>query len=402
MNILLVCNKVPYPPRDGGSLATYNMAKGLAEAGNRVDLLAMNTSKHYSSDGNPENAIPGIHLTRKIFVDTSISYTGLLLNLLFSALPYNAKRFLSPEFENELTSLLRETTYDIVQLEGLYLSPYLGCIRDNSNALIVYRAHNVEYIIWKSYYKREKNPLKKIYLRSLYRRIRSFELSFINKYDLLVPITSPDHENFIRMGNKQPVIVAPFGMYSDKLNNYSRISCKYHCLQYIGALDWMPNIDGLDWFIREVWGKLINNRKELRFLVAGRNAKSGFARKLVNSMIDFRGEVENASEFLSETGILVVPLFSGSGIRVRIIEAMLMGKPIVATSYSVSGIPVESGRHLLLADDKYAFFESVEKMLDNPDWAFRIGNNARDFALNHYNNRNITKELTAFYKKSLK
>ena len=402
MNILLVCNKFPSPPRDGGSLASYNMAKGLAEAGNRVDLLAMNTSKHYSLNGNPDSVIPGINLTRKVFVDTSVSYTGLILNLLFSSLPYNAKRFISSEFERELTSLLRETSYDIVQLEGLYLSPYVKYIRYNSNALIVYRAHNIEYIIWESYCRRERNPLKKMYLGNLYRRIRSFELSFVNKYDLLVPITNLDHEYFKRMGNKQPAIVAPFGMYPYKLPIYNSLGREYHCLQYIGALDWMPNIDGLDWFIRKVWGKLKNQRKELRFFVAGRNAKSGYTKQLVKSMIDFRGEVENASEFLFETGILVVPLFSGSGIRVRIIEAMLMGKPIIATSFAVSGIPVESGKHLLLADDENTFTESVEKMLDNPEWAFRIGNNARDFVLSHYNNGIIMKELTAFYKKSLK
>ena len=402
MNILLICNKFPFPPRDGGSLASYNMAKGLAEAGNRVDLLAMNTSKHYSSDGNPDNVIPGINLTRKVYVDTSVSYTGLIVNFLFSSFPYNARRFINFEFERELDSMLLETTYDIVQLEGLYLAPYVKNIRGNSDALIVYRAHNIEHIIWESYCGRERNLLKKLYLGNLYKRIRSFEQNFVNEYDLLVSITNEDLEHFMRMGNKQPSIVAPFGMYPEKFPVCSRSERGDPCLQYIGALDWMPNIDGLDWFIRKVWGKLKNNRKELRFVVAGRNAKSDYTKHLVKNRIDFRGEVENASEYLLETGILVVPLFSGSGIRVRIIEAMLMGKPVIATSFAVSGIPVEGGTHLLIADDENAFAESVEMMLDDPEWAFRIGNNGRDFVLNHYTNGIITKDLTAFYKKSLK
>ena len=402
MNILLICNKFPFPPRDGGSLASYNMAKGLAEAGNRVDLLAMNTSKHYSSNGNPDNVIPGVNMIRKVYVDTSVSYTGLIINLLFSSFPYNARRFINLEFERELDSMLLGTTYDIVQLEGLYLAPYVKNIRGNSDALIVYRAHNIEHIIWESYYRRGRNPIKKLYLGNLYKRIRSFEQNFVNEYDLLVSITNVDLEHFKRMGNKKPSIVAPFGMYPDKFPVCNHSDRGDYCLQYIGALDWMPNIDGLDWFIRKVWGKLKNNRKELRFVVAGRNAKSGYNKHLVKNRIDFRGEVENASEYLLETGILVVPLFSGSGIRVRIIEAMLMGKPVIATSFAVSGIPAESGTHLLIADDENAFTESVEMMLDDKEWAFRIGNNARDFVLNHYTNGIITKELTAFYKKNLK
>jgi len=111
--------------------------------------------------------------------------------------------------------------------------------------------------------------------------------------------------------------------------------------------------------------------------------------------------VGSAREYLLRRGILIVPLFSGSGIRVRIIEAMMMGKPVIATSFAVSGIPVNNGEHLIIADDEHAFTESVIKMLDNPDFAFRIGMNARNFTLKHFNNRLIMEELSNFYKNSL-
>ena len=399
MNILLISNKYPSPPRDGGSLATFNMARGLSGAGNRVDILAMKTSKHFSTPEKNEAAVPGANQVSAVYVDTSVRYTGLLRNFFFSSFPYNAERFISDDFSAKLANLLNENQYDIIQMEGLYLLPYIPVIRANSSAILVYRAHNVEYLIWRSYYLRENNFLKKFYLGKLYKRILNLEQSFLNSYDLIVPITRLDLDQLNSMGNDKPYYIAPFGMYSDELPEYRKPETDDISLQYIGALDWMPNIDGLNWFIDKVWNQLKSYRRGLVFRVAGRNANKDYARYLVKNGIDFWGEVGNAGEYLSQNGILIVPLFAGSGIRVKIIEAMFMGKPVITTSFAVSGIPVEHGKHMLLADNENAFAEAVVKLLDDPGYAYELGKNAKLLAQRHFNNTDITKGLSAFYKK---
>lgn len=400
MHILLVCNKFPFPSRDGGSLATSNLARGLAETGNRVDLIAMNTSKHYYPAHFPDNNIPFLNKVVKVFVNNSLSYCNLLYNLMFSSLPYNAERFISDEFKNVLSGILRENGYDIVQLEGLYLAPYIKTIRDNSEALIVYRCHNIEHLIWKSYLSREKNLLKKWYIGILYKRIKVFEQDFINKYDIITPLTKTDLEIMNSMGNLKPAMVAPFGKfrYEPEIDYSSSGSL---CLQYIGALDWMPNVEALGWFVDNVWEKIKKKHPGLIFIVAGRNAGKDMKKDLQGKGIDFRGEVESSHDYLSENGILLVPLFSGSGIRVRIIEAMFYGKPVVATSLAVSGIPAENGKHLLIADNAEAFIKSVQKLIDDPEYAIRLGLNARKFGYKYYDNSVIAGNLSDFYQTML-
>lgn len=402
MNILLVCNKYPFPPRDGGSLATYNMAKGLAGQGCRVDLLAMNTSKHFSPGPSPFERTAGLNSVRTVFADTSISWYGLLSNLLFSGIPYNAARFIRNDFDVALSRMLTDHEYDIVQLEGLYLLPYIKTIRRGSNAKIVYRAHNFEQKIWEGLYIREKNIFRRRYLKTLFSRIRKFEKGFVNAYDILVPVTSDDLALFFSAGNNKPSIAAPFGVCQDGFSAMENTGNGHLLIQYIGALDWLPNIEALEWFIRNVWPGLRERHPGLRFRVAGRNANKHFVKFMTGRGIDFEGEVESALAFLSGEGILIVPLFSGSGIRVRIIEAMSMGKPVVATTLSVAGIPVENGKHLLLADNAGEFTESIGKLLTNRDFAFKMGRNANDFSRSNYDNDLVTGRLVDFYKKHIR
>jgi polysaccharide biosynthesis protein PslH len=400
MHILVVCNKFPFPPRDGGSLASYNMVRGLAETGNKVDLLAMNTSKHFIEISDLIIDIP-VTKIKDVYIDNSINYLKFVINFFFSSLPYNAERFISNEFSKELVRMLSETKYDIVQIEGLYLAPYLKIIRDHSMAKIAYRAHNVEHLIWEKHCLREKNKIKRWYLRELYLRIRRFELEFINLYDLLVTITNNDLEFLDSMGNIKPSIVIPFGISSTDFKNHGDEDHGDFCIMYIGALDWRPNIEALDWFIGQVWPLVKEKHPELRFRVAGRNANERYANYLTGLGIDYLGEVESSADFLSGNGIVVVPLFSGSGIRVRIIEAMYSGRPVIATTTAAAGIPVEHGQNILLADEPGDFARHIDKLISDREFAEKLGMNAELFSRGLYDNNSIIQELSSFYKTCL-
>ncbi len=401
MNILLLCNKLPWPPNDGGSLATYNMAKGLAGAGNRVDILAMQTSRHSSHTDVSDITIPGVDRVYSVFVDNRIKWNTLLVNLVNSSLPYNAARYINTGFREKLVSLLRERDYDVVQLEGLYLAPYLQDIREFPGLIISYRAHNIEHRIWERFGRQSAGLIRKMYVGYQAERIRNFEQDFINKYDLLVAISSDDLETLDGMGNSRPSAVAPFGVDNDAVQSAEYEGADELFLQFIGALDWMPNVEALEWFINNVWECLRLKRPGLKFYVAGRNAGKNLVKKLTACGIDFLGEIENASGFISQPGILVVPLFSGSGIRVRIIEAMWAGKAIVASPAAIAGIPADDGKHLIVAGDGETFTKSVERLLDRVDKARVIGTSAREFALKYYNNGDITRKVADFYKKHI-
>jgi polysaccharide biosynthesis protein PslH len=318
---------------------------------------------------------------------------------LFSSTPYSAGRIIHKTFTTALADMLRENEYDIIQIEGLYLASYLRVIRENTKAKIVYRAHNIEHEIWDSYCRNTRAISGKFYLGRQNKKIRNFEQAFVNRYDLLATVTKADLEKLNSMGNNKPAIVAPFGMFPDEfiMAKSSSASDRFN-LQYIGALDWLPNIESLNWFIDNVWVKAKKKYPGLRFSVAGRNPKRSLAKKMVRKGIDFFGEVESSRKYLSEKGIVVVPLFSGSGIRVKIIEALFMKKPIIATTFAVSGMPVEDGVNILLADNENSFLDCIGKLITDQHYAAGIGARAGELSSLYFNNGTITDELTAFYK----
>jgi len=185
MKILQLTNKVPYPPRDGGAIASLTLARELVRAGHEVVVLAMNTSKHFV-DENTTDGKPVENIRWEIVpVNTTIRRTTALKNLLFSRLPYNAIRFISDDYRRKLLALLAENDFDFLILDNLYTGLYLEDIRSHSSVPVVLRSHNIEHEIWARTAKSSVG-WKRLYLTILARRIKRFELSLINRYDALV------------------------------------------------------------------------------------------------------------------------------------------------------------------------------------------------------------------------
>ena len=179
MRILQLCHKAPFPPRDGGSIAMNNLTQGLINLGNEVQVLAINTPNNYIDISTLDKKYREQTNIQTAYKDTSIKISSALSNL-FSNKSYNIERFISKEFEVLLTQFLTENKYDIVQMESLFVAPYLGLIRKMSDAKIVLRAHNVEFEIWHRRYLACKNPLKKSYLKLLSRRLKRYEINLLN------------------------------------------------------------------------------------------------------------------------------------------------------------------------------------------------------------------------------
>jgi len=401
MKILIITNKVPYPPKDGGSIATWNLAKSLVENACEVDMLAMNTLKHHIVI---EAIKPFTDKYLRLFtveVDTSISVWSAFTNLFFSHLPYNAQRFINKQFRNKLTELLISNRYDIIQLEGLYLSPYISTIRKLSNALISMRSHNVEHEIWQRTAALTPQFLKKKYFNLIRCRLRKMEICNLSENDLLVPITERDASIFERLGNIKPTQVCSTGICMDNYPapNFSELI--YPSLFHIGALDWSPNQDGLLWFFENIWQKLLQKHPNLIFHLAGRNAPSDFIKKLNIKNIVFHGEVNSVSEFIHNKSVMVVPLLSGSGMRVKIVEGMAYGKCIVSTSIGVEGINALNNKHLLIADSPAEFENAIERAISSFNFYKEIAQSARNFVAENFDNKKMAAQLVHFYQLAL-
>jgi glycosyltransferase involved in cell wall biosynthesis len=401
MKILQVCSKSPYPPLDGGSVAMLSHTMAFRKCRHQVTVLTMTTQKH-SLSNHDKQEFDKIAEVIAVPVNTSVKFHRILMNLFFADLPYNAERFITPRFRKTLIRLLRSVPFDIIQLEGLYLTPYIPDIRKNSNALVAFRAHNVEHEIWQRIARNETRPIAKYYYKILANRILRLEHRVMNSYDLLVPITQRDQLNFDKLGNTRPVFVCPAGLVLDPLPENAQVK-PVASLFFLGALDWKPNQEGLLWFVNNVFPDLQSRFPGIQFHVAGRNAPAWLVKILIRCQgITFHSEVPDARTFVLSKGILVAPYFSGGGMRVKIPEAMALGKPVVTSSLGAEGLDVSDGNNIFIAGKKEEYIEKIEKLLLNPDLFVKIGANALAFIRSTFNERMTSERLVEFYENQLK
>jgi len=407
MKILLLCHKPPLPSRDGGSIATYSLVSALVKLNHTLDLLAMTTPKHDMGKNGTE-IYKGCNKVRFVYVNTGINIIKLLLNLVCSRLPYVVTRFRSAGFEKQLSLMLLSGGYDIVQLESVYLMLYADTIKKTSASTVVLRTHNAEFEIWKHLSNSHGNFLNRLYYRFLYKRMYRFESEAINKYDLLVTLTDHDLLQYNKMGNTKPALVNPAGIdltLSDRSTETSeRATTEQSCktLFFLGSLDYMPNQEAVLWFVRNVFNLLFINHPNIKFNIAGRNAPAWLIKKLEQPGVVFRGEIKNASDFIRSNDICIVPCFSGSGIRIKIIEAMYFGKPVITTPLGAQGIEATVNKEILIAENSDEFSSTIEKLLGNHAFYTNISWNAAQLIRDKYNNLTLSDNLVHFYKTHMK
>ena len=395
MRILYLCNKSPYPPNEGGSLGMYVFIRGMIDAGHHVKVLAFNTNKSYIHPADIPESFKKQTGIEFVSLDLSVKPISALINL-FSKKSFHVQRFYSIDFKKKLIELLKNESYDIIQVEYLPMAVYRKVIRKHTKARIIFRAHNIEHLIWERITINTKNPIKKIYLAYLTRKLKNFELSCLNLFDGVTTVSHIDADYFNKMSFSVPILNVPFGVdiskYELKESDY-----EFPSLFHLGAMNWIPNEDGIKWFQDNCWIRINSKFPELKFYLAGRMMPEWLIKlKLPNVCV--LGEVPDAQNFMRSKAIMIVPLFSGSGIRVKIVEGMALGKPVISTDIGAEGIDFVPNKHLVIANTPDEFFSAVEKCISDRNFYNHMGNNARKLIEEKHNMPQIIRKLEDFYK----
>lgn len=393
MNILQLCKKFPFPLKEGEAIAVHYLSRGLVEQGCTVDLLAMNTSKHPYTHSEWPLEFAHYREVQAVEVDNRLSFGGALNNL-FSRASYHVSRFDTPEFAAALSVLLEKNQYDAILLETLYLAPYIPLIRAKSKAVVVMRSHNVEFAIWERITAHTRSALKRRYLHYLTQKLRRFEIEQLKNYDLLATVSEYDLQVFKALGYSGYQLVAPIGLDIEAYTMKTLDKKEPLKLGFIGSLDWMPNQEGLQWFLQKVWPLLQRRFPSLVFDIAGRNAPEGFLREKIPG-VKFLGEVPNAADFVAAHPISLAPLRSGSGLKVKVLEAMALGRVVLGTSIALEGIPAQDGRQVLLANTPEDFVRQVSFLLEKPELATQLGTAARDLIQSAFDYRDVARKMIA-------
>jgi len=392
MKVLQLTHKPPVPCIDGGCLAMHQITTCLLDASVDVKVVSVSTAKHPVVHSDEFIQYHNKVNFESVFINTKISIPKVVISVAKRS-SLQADRFFSREMEQKLKTLLRQEKFDVVILESIFVGNYIETIRKYSQARILLRLHNIEYLIWERLSKQERNPVKKAACRYLSTSLKRFELSLFSKIDGYIPITEVDHMFFKKQFPTLSSRVIPYGIdlsayqYENPKIDEDKIS-----LFHLGSMNWQPNIEGMVWFLENIWEKVAEKHPKLTLVLAGKGNKAIFENRNFKNVqvFDF---MENAQQFIKAHNIMVVPLLSGSGMRIKIMEGLALGKPVITTSIGAEGIEVTDKENILIANTPEAMIQTIDFCVNNVEKCAEIGRNARKLIEDRYAKEIITKDL---------
>jgi glycosyltransferase involved in cell wall biosynthesis len=396
LKILILTHRVPFPQNGGYAIVVCNTIKGLIALGHEVSLVALNAQKYNSSYYEKDELEDQINYT-SFKININVSMVDAAVNL-FRKKSNNVDRYYDAEFEKLLIRELKQTAYDIIQFEGLFVTPYLASIRKASKAKLIYRSHNIEHQVYERLAHQKSDLLKRWYLRMVARRIKDYELQQLNKFDAIAVFTAEDKKTILSYGTSIPVEIFPVGIDLTRYRpDFSKT--EFPSLFFLGSLDWLPNREGIEWFIDNFYKDLTEGDLRVKFYVAGHNIPERFDDYEVMGKIFIQGEVDDAFEFVNSKAIMIVPLLSSGGMRVKIVEGMAMQKCIISTALGAEGINFTNGTNIMIANDQDEFYHAIERCISDEEFCKSVGLNARKLVEQQHDVNKVAKDLAKFYKK---
>ena len=409
-NILILTPQLPYPPQQGTSLRNFHIIRGLAER-HKITLLSFleNNQTDDPAAIEPLLALCDVHT---VPVPTR-STAQRLWQLVSTRRPDMAHRLYSEQFAAELRRLLAANQFDTIQVEGIELARYMEIVRAVSQASkIVFDDHNAEAELQRRNFLTDLgNPQR--WLAAAYSwvqvgRLRRFErwametahgITAVSNTDKLVlekllnrtRINTDKHRSIVAIPNCIDVLEL-----QDLVGLGKPTRSLEHDLVFMGKMDYRPNVDAVLWFVDEVWPEIVAHKPDATFAIVGQKPHDRLERLRDVSGITLTGWVDSVTPYLVGARVFIMPFRIGSGTRLKLIEAMAVGKAIVSTPIGAEGFPVENGRELLLAETAAEMATAVLHLLNHPHQRDRLGQNARQFA-QQYDWRQVIPQFDALY-----
>jgi len=393
MKILQIATLVPYPVTDGGKLSVFGLIKSLSEKGHEIDFVCYRKHDDYNSSFKALKEYCNPHI---LDVQTDNSIIGAAKNL-FSHIPYNASKYYSDILLNYIVKLLAEKRFDIIQINHSYLGWLANHLKKITDTPLVMRPQNFETTIMKRYSEQINNPLLKFYSWLQYRKLVSYEPRIYDNFDLCI-MMSPDDLKLLRKSNQEiNAVVIPAGIEESLLKVEKKKSIPFS-IAHIGHTDWFPNYDSLKWFLDEIFPVVVKEEPRAKLYVYGGGSTHKFpVPDKLKSNVDVIGFVPNIWKELEDKSLAVVPLRIGGGIRLKILEMLAIGQPIITTSIGKEGIGVNDNEHLLVADSKEEFISKILKFFNNEYNSEKISDTGRKFIEMNYLWKSIGKRFEMVY-----
>ncbi len=391
--ILILTPQFPYPPHQGTTMRNYNLIAGLAQR-HEVHLLAFGDPA-----GSGSTPLDGLCASIQVVAPPVRSTAQRLRGMLFSRLPDMAQRLPSAEFEERLAATMARERPDIVEVEGIELAQYLfqaaevreGKKGDVPSPLLVFDDHNAEYVLQQRAFETDaRQPGRWIpaaYSFVQWQRLRGYERRACETADRVVAVSETD-AGVLRdlVPGLEPAVVpngVDMALCTEPVAPLAE-GPREEDLVFTAKMDFRPNVDAVLWFALEILPLILAEAPGTRFWVVGKDPHPRLAPLAENPAIVITGWVEDVRPYIAGAGVYVVPLRMGGGTRLKVLEAMAMGKAIVSTTVGAEGFEVVSGRELVLGDTPEEFAAAVVTLLGDRERREKMGKVAREFAAAGY------------------
>lgn len=399
MNILQISSQVPVPETDGGKISIFGITKSLHKLGHKIDFLCYLKDANYYQSIKLMSDYCNPHLIK---VNTKNSIWGVLKNI-FSSVPYNASKYQKKELIEYIETLFEKRKYDIIQIEHLHMGWIIDYIKSISpNTPVILREQNLELKIMERYYQKENNFLLKLYAYIQFKKFLKFEPKTCAKFNRCIMISENDKNDLKKFNSNIDVITIPAGV-DNRLLKYRLQKDTQKKIVHIGNLNWYPNLDGLNWYLKEVFPNIVKAFPNIMLYIYGGGdfSKVEISPNIKNN-VKIVGFVDDLWSNLKDKSLAIVPLRIGGGIRIKIIELLAFGINILSTSIGKEGIDVADNKQILIADNSKEFIEKTIDYFNNKFDNEQLIENGKEFIVKNYTWGIIGKKFEKSYKELIK
>ncbi len=393
MKLLLLMPQLPYPAHQGTTLRNLHILRGLSDK-HEITLLCF-------SENEEAEFGPLIDYCHEIFTvpEPKRQTAQRLWQMVSTRKPDMAHRLRSIAFDLALDSLLEQHAFDVVQIEGIELASAIEIVREVSPASkIVFDNHNAETALQQIAYQTDRKNLRRwpaaAYSSIQIGRLSQFERWAIESSDATTVVSGEDAAALAQLTD-HPVHCIPNCIDTQAYAAYDGAVEPYE-LVFMGKMDYRPNVDAVLWFADEIWPLIQAEHPTVRWAIVGQKAHERLDRLRTLPGVTVTGWVESVQPFLHGAQVVVMPLRMGSGTRLKVIEALAAGKPVVSTQLGVAGFAVVDGQTLLIGDNSAEFAAQVNRLLSDNKLAASFIEPAQQFAAK-YDFRNVIPKFDALY-----
>jgi len=404
MKILMIMHFVPYPPQSGALQRNYNLLREIA-ASHEVHLITLTQKALLSTKESLSNAVKNVSpfcKTVKVFDIPSDSHPllwyFLLFRNIFQKIPYSTRRFFSREMQKEIESILKTVPFDLIHVDTIDLAGYVS---GTTTIPTVLNHHNIESELLFRRAAHAGNPLAKGYLGFQARKLKRYEQRMIPQFNMNVAVSSKDLEGINVMAAGGTTALVPNG--TDTIFFSPQAALQSQSLIFAGGLNWLPNADAMVHFCKAIFPLIAAEAPEVRMKIIGANPPSELQKlSQKNTGIEILGFVPDIRVYMADAAVYVVPLRIGGGTRLKILDALAMGKAVVSTTIGAEGLALQDGVDILIGDTDEAFAQKVVGLLKNPVMRKSIGNAGRLTVEQKYSWKVIAPMLFDVYRKACK